>query len=241
MNTASTHFPAATDRSNLPAFVILGLIVISTLVLATSLSSLHVGSSSTGYSSPVLFNQANAAAAQGKTGLAIADYERAKLLAPNDPDIAANLKFVRDHAGLTAPTPSLLDRAVSLASPNMMALLGWMGLVLTGVGILAARSSTKYRLGFRLIALTGIVLLGSSALSAFAAWQKSSEAVIVASEASARISPVTNGEVSFKLKPGEMVSIQGRYNDFVLVQNSTGHSGWAAQSDITPLIPAQSN
>ena len=224
-------------RSNLPLLVILGLVALSTLVLAASLTSLHVGSNGPAYSAPVLFNQANAAFQQGKIGEAIANYERARLLAPADPDIAANLNWVRDHAGLPVTVPSLLDRATSWASPNTMALLGWLGVVLTGAGFISALSFARRRSFAYLAVSTGILLLALSTASAITAWQKSHEAVVIAPETTARISPVTNGEASFKLRPGEMVSISGRYHDFALVQNSAGHSGWVVQSDITPLVP----
>lgn len=229
MNTAS--------RFNLPILVILGLVAISTLILATSLSSLHVGPGSMGYSAPTLFNQGNAAAQQGKTGQAIADYERARLLEPDNADIIANLKWVREHAGLSTVSASWLERATSFASPNTLALMGWMGLVLAGAGIISARSLTQFRSSLHLTTFAGIILITFSALGAAATWQKYNTAIVVAADAFAQISPVTNGETSFKLRSGEVVTIDGHYNDFTLVKNSAGHSGWVAQSDITPLIP----
>jgi hypothetical protein len=225
-------------RSNLPLYVLLGLVVLSTLVLAISLAGLPAGSNGPAYSAPVLFNQANAAFQQGKVGEAIANYERARLLAPADPDIAANLNWAREHSGLTTPTASWLDRATSWASPNTMALLGWLGLVLTGAGLISALSFSQRRDTVYFTSSIGIILLTLSALSAITAWQKCHEAVVIAPDTTARISPVTNGEISFKLRPGETVSIAGRYHDFTLVQNSTGHSGWVAQNDITPLVPS---
>ncbi len=44
-----------------------------------------------GYSAAALYNLANAYARAGKPGLAVLNYERAKLLDPQDPDIDANL------------------------------------------------------------------------------------------------------------------------------------------------------
>jgi len=226
-----------TSRFNLSTLVVLGLVAISTLILAASLSSLHVGPGSTAYSAPTLFNEGNAAAQQGKTGQAIADYERARLLEPGNSDIAANLQWVREHAGISTTSPGWLERITSFASPNTMALLGWMGLVLAGAGIISARSIARFRSGFHLTTFVGIILIASSALSAAAAWQKYNTAIVVSSDVSARISPVTTGETSFKLHAGEMVTIDGYYNDFALVKNSAGHSGWVAQNDITLLIP----
>jgi len=225
------------QRFNLPFFILLGLIAFSTLVLGASLAGLHVGSGGPAYSAPVLFNQANADAQAGKTGAAILNYERARLLAPADPDITTNLNWVREHAGLSTTPATWLDRATSWASPNTMALLGWMGLVLIGACILAAQSLPRFRTCFRLAACAGIILLALALLNATVTWQKCREAVVVAKETSALISPVTKAETSFKLRSGEMVAVTGHYNDFALVQNSAGHTGWVVQSDITSLIP----
>ena len=50
------------------------------------------------YSADGLYNLANSYARAGKPGLAVLNYERAALLAPYDPDIAANLEYVRTSA-----------------------------------------------------------------------------------------------------------------------------------------------
>jgi Flp pilus assembly protein TadD len=47
------------------------------------------------YSADGLYNLANSYARDGKPGLAVLSYERAALLAPDDPDINANLAYVR--------------------------------------------------------------------------------------------------------------------------------------------------
>jgi hypothetical protein len=73
------------------------------LIVGQAATAAQAGESNTGpsgYSAAALFNRANSCARDGKTGLAILNYERAQLLAPNDSDIAANLHFVRTKAGL---------------------------------------------------------------------------------------------------------------------------------------------
>ena len=52
------------------------------------------------YSADGLYNLANSYARAGKPGLAVLNYERAALLAPNDADINANLEYVRAGAGV---------------------------------------------------------------------------------------------------------------------------------------------
>ena len=53
-----------------------------------------------GYSAGILYNLANTYAQKGETGRAIVNYQRARLLAPGDPDIKGNLEVVNKKAGL---------------------------------------------------------------------------------------------------------------------------------------------
>ena len=98
-----------------------------------------------GFSAPVLFNLANAYYRDGKLGLAILNYERARLLAPSDGDIAFNLHVARAKAGL-ADRPTLwFDRAARFFSLNTLSWLGWCGGVVDrrrngGAAVQAAQS-----------------------------------------------------------------------------------------------------
>ena len=57
----------------------------------------HAASAPEGYSAPALYNLGNAYARTGKPGLAVLNYERARLLDPSDPDLETNLRHVRDR------------------------------------------------------------------------------------------------------------------------------------------------
>ena len=73
-----------------------------------------------GYSAAVLFDLGNAELRLHKVGDAIVDYERARWLAPQDPDINANLRYARRQAGLVAPEDSWSEHLADGLSPN-----GW--------------------------------------------------------------------------------------------------------------------
>ena len=92
------------------------------LLFSLLLGSVRVHSESepVGYSAAGLYNLANSYARAGKPGMAILNYERASLLAPDDPDIRANLRFVRASAHLPAETPGALERVAAIASPFWM-------------------------------------------------------------------------------------------------------------------------
>ena len=58
----------------------------SVLLIALALfgAASHAAQAPSGYSAPALYNRANAYARAGKPGLAVLNYERAKLLEPKD-------------------------------------------------------------------------------------------------------------------------------------------------------------
>src|SRR6202049_605877 len=82
-----------------------------------------------GYSASALYNSANAYARAGKPGLAVLNYERAKLLDPNDPDLDANLRHVRESSGLPPETRGRFERMARIAGPRLLAWVGLAGLI----------------------------------------------------------------------------------------------------------------
>jgi hypothetical protein len=138
----TTHIPSSLKSNG--TFSALSLLLVATLIVfgaliciagQRSLEMPDVG----GYSAPALFNQANADARSGNTALAIVGYERAKLLAPSDENVRANLNWTRTHAGLPLVSQNWWDRAVSWASPSTMAWLGALGVILMGTAWVLAR------------------------------------------------------------------------------------------------------
>src|ERR1700691_4086711 len=95
------------------------------------------------YSADGLYNLANSYARAGKPGLAVLNYERAALLAPYDPDITANLEYVRTSAHVPTEPQSRLARIAQAASPTLAAWLGVVGVVLVGAALLAKRVSLR--------------------------------------------------------------------------------------------------
>jgi tetratricopeptide (TPR) repeat protein len=184
-----------------------------------------------------LFNRANACAREGKSGLAILNYERALLLAPNEADIAANLHFVRAKAGLPDAPENWFTRSLRYARPNTLAWLGSLGLVLAGMSLLLVRLYPQRRLALRLLTFAGVLLVATAVGSAITMWPRINEAVIIAREAPARIAPVSAAEAAFKLHEGETVTMRAEHQDFALVQTSAGRSGWVARADLARVMP----
>ena len=189
------------------------------------------------YSAAELYNQANAFARNGKTGPAILNYERARLLAPGDNDIAANLQFVRAKAGLPDAPVSWLGRSLSCVRSNTMAWWGSGGLMLAGLSLLLIRRYPQRRLAFRALASVGALLVTTAIGSAITIRPETNEAIVISRAAPARTSPVSVALPAFKLGEGETVTVLAKHEDFALVKTQTGRSGWVMCADIARVIP----
>jgi hypothetical protein len=138
--------------------------IVGLLVCFTDQRSLET-TATTGYSAPALFNQANADQRGGRIAQAIVGYERAKFLEPGDDKIRANLNWTRTHAGLPAIAPTAMERAVSWASPNTMAWLGSLGLILLGASWMCARPNGHGRTFGVMTGACGLALMALSIMS----------------------------------------------------------------------------
>jgi hypothetical protein len=207
-------------------------------ILAVCLVTAPAATAATdGYSAAALFNQANASARAGKPGLAVLNYERAQLLAPNDADIAANLHVVRAKAGLPDASENWLTHSLTGVGPNTMAWLGSFGLALAGLCLLLVRLYPRRRLAFRSLTCAGALLVAAALGSAITMWPRLNDAVVTAREAPALTSPVLAAEPLFKLREGETVTVRAEHQDFALVQTTAGRSGWVAGADLARVAP----
>jgi hypothetical protein len=189
------------------------------------------------YSAPALYNAANAYARSSKPGLAVLNYERARLLAPNDPDIRTNLSFVRASAGLPAQSENWFSRSVRIADPDVLAWAGLIGLAAAGISLLAARRFSRQRFALRAVAVIGISAAGLTLCNAVAVWPSLHEAVIVAQGAAAHVAPAGNAETVLSLPEAETVAIGAEHGGFVLVHAPDGRTGWVSAADLAPVLP----
>jgi hypothetical protein len=179
---------------------------------------------------------ANAYARGGKPGLAVLNYERARLLEPNDPDIDANLRQVREASGLPPESRSGFERMAGIASPRLLAWVGVLGLGLAGISALAWRSYPGHRRKLLAAVLLGISLLGLSVANGVALWPIMHEAVITRA-APVRVSPVPIEEPLFVLPEAAVVRMSAEHDGFVLVRASSGRTGWVPSANLVPIVP----
>jgi hypothetical protein len=209
------------------------------LVVCLLLSSVGARSESepAGYSAAGLYNLGNSYARVGKPGMAILNYERASLLSPNDPDVQANLRYVRASAHLPAEVPDTWDRVARIATPFWVSWIGVLGLMIVGASAIAAQLSLRHRLVRAAATLLGVSMLGLTLCNALALWPRLHQGVVVAAATPVRVSPVPMGDPLFTLPEGEKVKITAEHEGFALIETRAGRAGWIANSNFAPIVP----
>jgi hypothetical protein len=189
------------------------------------------------YSADGLYNLANSYARAGKPGLAVLNYERAALLAPDDPDINANLEYVRASAHVATESRSRFARIAQAVSPVLASWAGVLGITLVGLGMLARRITRR----FHRVRIGGIVmgaaLITLTASNALLLWPRMHEAVILVKQTPVRVAPVPMGDTAFVLPEAETVTITAEHEDFALIRTRRGLSGWVARANLGAVVP----
>ena len=190
-----------------------------------------------GYSAAALYNLGNAYARSGKPGLAVLNYERARLLNPDDADLEANLRHVRESAGLPQVPRSDWDRIAGSLNPQLLAGLGVLGLLIAGFSALARVGQKAHRGKLLAATLLGIALLGVSIANALALWPIMHQAVVITASTPVRVSPVTTEEPLFVLPEAAVVAMHGEHEGFILVQTQAGRTGWVPAANLARIVP----
>jgi hypothetical protein len=212
--------------------------IIFLVLLAAWAATARAEPAAADYSFTALYNSANAYARAGRPGLAVLDYERARLLAPGDPDVEANLRVVRRMAGLPVEPRHWLDRTAGAVDPWLVSWLGVLGVALVLAGASVGRRRPPYR-GLRTAAaLLGCALIGLTVANAATVWPRLHEAIVIVGNAPVRVAPAPMSETLFTLKEAEAVRMSGEHEGFVLVRSAAGRSGWVWHTDVAAVAPA---
>jgi hypothetical protein len=196
-----------------------------------------------GYSAPALYNLGNSYARSSQPALAVLNYERARILAPLDPDIQANLRHVRESSGLPAQSGSWLSRHGRILNPDTLYWLGVLGLGLAGSSLLArGRGPAKHPRGYPPRSVLGAAAALGLVAVALAVWDAAATASlltqsVVMQPSPASASPIQGAEPLFTVPPAEVVSVRDEHAGFALIRDSLDREGWVARSNLTPIIP----
>jgi hypothetical protein len=188
------------------------------------------------YSAPALYDLGNFYARAGRPAMAVLNYERARILAPTDPDIQKNLSHVRESAGLSAPHIGWLSQHDRLANPNTLYWIGVLGLTLTGSTLLLLRARSKHRTLLAGGVVIGSLLMALSLGDAIATASTLHECVVMAATP-AHTSPASAVAGLFTVPLAEVVTVLDEHQGFMLIRDTQGREGWVASTDLASVIP----
>lgn len=187
-------------------------------------------------SASTYFNCGNALFKAGEVGHAIISYRLAEQLAPRDPDVQANLRYIRGLVDDPNAQPGFWRRALLILSLDELALLfttaywTW-GTLLT----LATVRGSPQRLPFTFA--SGWLTLG------FGAWLLTSvflrdfrPAVVVVPEAVVRYGPLEESQSHFTLHDGAELTLLGTKNDWSHVQDGRARTGWVRSDRLASAV-----
>jgi len=168
-------------------------------------------------------------------GRAVADYERARLLAPRASEVRAGLGRARAAAGLPPASPGAVGRLIERLSPDEWSWLALAGLALAAAGVTAAAWRRRRRWSWPAAALGVAVAVASGAV----AWRtapRPNDAIVVGGQTVARIAPFAAAEEAFLAPDGARVTIQGTHQGFARIESDRG-AGWVPSSAVERIIP----
>jgi tetratricopeptide (TPR) repeat protein len=186
----------------------------------------------------LLFNAGNAEFKSGHLGQAIAAYQKAAQLSPRDPEIRANLAFVRNQVQGATIRASRWQNWIGTLTLNEGAILTAALLWLTFALLIARRIrpalAPKLKNATRIFAALTIfsaTVLGLQASNHFS----SATAVVIADNATVRSGPFDAAQSAFTARDGAELSVVNRRDDWVQVQNGVGKTGWLPVKQVEVL------
>ena len=187
----------------------------------------------------VYYNLGNAWFRQDKLGLAILNYERARRLAPRDPDVQANLKFAQQKLGVDEinspprPVQRFLRSVIESRTLGEWSAYELAGLWLTALAIGAWIYFPKIRTGLVVVGVAGIAVLTVSVV----ALGNRTIAGVVTIATEARFAPLPDSTVHFRLAEGTKVVTQEDRGQWLFVERADGQQGWVKAEAVARIAP----
>jgi tetratricopeptide (TPR) repeat protein len=191
--------------------------------------------------SSVYFNLGNAYFRLKKVGMALLNYEKARQLSPDDPDILANIKFANSAIIDRLPEPEhsfigaiMLRLHTLLSLQTQLWLLFALCLCLSflfAVFLYVSQNARLWIIYCSTILFCLTVSLGVSAGVKIYNKERVVYAIVLAPSLDAKNQPNGN-KVLFTAHEGTKFRIRKSLNDWVLVSLPTGVSGWVQTSSI---------
>lgn len=192
-----------------------------------------------GYESgSLLFNLGNAYYRKGRPGQAILWYKRASYLQPRDPDIAYNLRFVMQTAGVSPPDSNLHQRIARRLTETEWIGIGVAGywLAFLGLGFSLILSGKRIFLLRMAIPSVLVMFVGLLGIGYWASLRLRPEVIMIQNYQEVLFAPLEGATVHFMAPEGTVGRQLDQRNGWVLV--SVGDNrGWIRETAIQKVQP----
>ncbi len=187
----------------------------------------------------IRFNLGNALYQSSQLGEAIVQYRKALCLAPRDPDILANLRFVREKLGSDTNISLHFWRQFFLQlTLNEWTILTvipfWIGIACGIFSFLSPQKSNRWivfsRISIAVFLITTLLLL-CAANERFG----KSFAIVIHKEAVVRFGPFEESQSSHNLRDGVEVRILDSKDDWQQIRDPQNQTGWLKKDQIQML------
>ncbi|HEY3761139.1 MAG TPA: tetratricopeptide repeat protein [Verrucomicrobiae bacterium] len=186
----------------------------------------------------LLFNYGNAEFKTGNVGKAVAAFRQAELLSPRDPEIPANLDFVRGQVQGSSLHEGRLQGWLGQLTLNEWTLLAAVAFWLTFL-LLAARQ-LRPALAPRLRWVTGWLIFLTVFFAAVAGAQAvehfTQHSAVIVGDVVTRTGPFDDAQNAFAARDGTELSVLDQHGGWVQVTDGSGKIGWLSTKQVE-LIP----
>jgi len=197
-----------------------------------------------GPSAAVLYNLGNSHYRLGHYGPAILAYERAKLLAPRDPDLQANLNLARKAATVfdkSALDPRL-EAVVGYLSMNEWSwlIVGaalWIGVLSVAAGLVRISNPVARRVALASMVFSAILIAAGTAALVLRR-DEAGRGIVLSKDAAVLLSPFEKAETVGTPGAGRIVRMgekNGGY--FYVTVPGTELHGWMLETDVAAIVP----
>lgn len=188
----------------------------------------------------VFFNLGNSYFKNNQPGQAVAAYLAARSLKPRDPDVTANLNFIRGKAGDKLENDyerSLWQRFFSFDDTLNLKEQFWAATILITLGLLAIGTRWWLHRGREVSTLAGVVLLVAGLWLGFGTTLRLTDPIILGAitAPSGEIRAEKGGSdapVLFQLSAGTPVRIVAADDAWVRIALPDGKGGWLPRSEV---------
>ncbi len=187
-----------------------------------------------GVSPAVYFNLGNAYFKSGQLGRAIGALREAENLTPRDPDVRANLQFIRGRVQGPTGSSASWQQWLATLSVNEWAVLTavivwiWLGVLV----MIQFRPKWKQSVrAFLWGGAAGILVCGGCT---YAAWSSESTktAIVIATDAVIHNGPLDEAPKAVTVHDGAELTVLDTKNDWLQVRVDNQHAGWVKKEQV---------